>query len=86
MRGSAAKQAAEHGWQALPVLDAVARETGATPGEVALAWLNAQPSIHAAIASGTSVEHAEQLCRAAQLELTPEQLARLTAVSAEAKA
>jgi len=82
VRGAAAKQAAEGGWQALPVLDAVASETGATPAEVALAWLNAQPSIHAAIASGTSVDHVEQLCRAATLELTQDQLARLTAVSA----
>jgi aryl-alcohol dehydrogenase-like predicted oxidoreductase len=85
VRGGNAKMFAEAGWKALPVLDAVAREAGATPGEVALAWLIAQPAIHAPVASGTSVQQVEQLCAAARLQLSPEQLARLTAVSVDAK-
>jgi aryl-alcohol dehydrogenase-like predicted oxidoreductase len=85
-RGGSAKMFAENGWRALPVLDAVARETGSTPSEVALAWLAAQPAIYAPIASGTSLAQVEQLCAAARLELSPDQLARLTAVSVDAQA
>jgi len=84
MRGGNAKMFAEAGWQAIPVLDAVAREIGATIGEVAIAWLNAQPAIHAPLASGTSVGQVEQLCAAARLELNPDQIARRTAVSINA--
>jgi aryl-alcohol dehydrogenase-like predicted oxidoreductase len=86
MRGGAASQFAENGWKALPVLDAVAGETGASPGAVALAWLNAQPAIHAPVASGTSVQQVRELCAAAALELSPDQLRRLTAVSVDAAA
>lgn len=86
VRGGNAKMFAENGWKALPVLDEVAREVGATPSEVALAWLNAQPAIHAPVASGTSVAQVEQLCAAAKLELSVDQLARLTAVSVDAQA
>jgi aryl-alcohol dehydrogenase-like predicted oxidoreductase len=84
-RGGNAKMFAEGGWQALPVLEAVAREVGAAPGQVALAWLIAQPAIHAPVASGTSARQVQELCAAARLELSPEQLARLTAVSVDAK-
>jgi aryl-alcohol dehydrogenase-like predicted oxidoreductase len=80
-RGSSAKMFAEQGWQALPVLDAIAAETGATMAAVALAWLNAQPAVHAPVASGTTVEQVAQLCAAARLTLDADQLARLTAVS-----
>lgn len=84
MRGGAAKQFAENGWKALPVLGAVAREVGASPGAVALAWLNARPAIHAPVASGASVQQVKELCAAATLQLSPEQLQRLTAVSVDA--
>ncbi len=40
----------------LAALDAVAEETGATPAQVALAWLMAQPGVTAPIASATSVK------------------------------
>jgi aryl-alcohol dehydrogenase-like predicted oxidoreductase len=84
IRGSNAKMFAERGWQALPVLEEVAAEAGATMAAVALAWLSAQPAIYAPIASGTSPEQVHELCRAAQLRLNPDQLARLTAVSVDA--
>lgn len=83
-RGGSARMFAEAGWRALPVLAEVARETGATMGTVALAWLSAQPAIYAPVASGTSVRQVEELCAAARLELSPDQLARLTAVSVDA--
>jgi aryl-alcohol dehydrogenase-like predicted oxidoreductase len=85
MRGGSAKMFAEAGWKALPVLEAVAKETGSTMSEVALAWLNAQPAVHAPVASGTTVAQVQQLCAAARLELSADQLARLTAVSVDAE-
>ena len=83
VRGGSAKTFASTGWRALPMLDEVAQETGATLGEVALAWLNVQPAIHAPVASGTSVEQVRQLCAAARLELSADQIARLTRVSVD---
>jgi aryl-alcohol dehydrogenase-like predicted oxidoreductase len=83
-RGGSAKTFADAGWQALPVLEAIARECGATMGEVALAWLNTRPAIHAPIASGTTVEQVRQLCAAATLELSADQRDRLTRVSIDA--
>lgn len=62
----------------LAVMDDVVRETGATHAQVALAWLRVQPGIGAPIASATSAEQVRELCGAATLELTEEQLARLS--------
>ncbi|MET0238390.1 MAG: aldo/keto reductase [Sphingobium sp.] len=83
-RGGSAKNFAENGWKALPVLEAIAAETGTTMGQVALAWLNTRPAIHAPIASGTTIAQVEQLCAAAALTLSDDQIARLTAVSVDA--
>ncbi len=85
-RGSGAKMFAEAGWQALPVLEAVAGECDATMAEVALAWLNTRPGVLAPVASGTSVAQVRQLCAAAGLVLDDDQVARLTAVSIDAAA
>ncbi|WP_374528608.1 aldo/keto reductase [Novosphingobium sp.] len=62
----------------LTVMDDVVRKTGATHAQVALAWLRVQPGIGAPIASATSAEQVRELCGAATLELTEEQLARLS--------
>ena len=58
-----------HGLGVLAALDTVAQALGATPAQVALAWLIARPSITAPIASATSVEQALDLARAATLVL-----------------
>ena len=65
----------------LAALDEVAAETGAALASVALAWTMAQPTITAPIASATSLEQAEQLIAAMTLELTSEQLDRLSEAS-----
>ncbi len=67
----------------LAALDRVAAETGATPGQVALAWLAAQPGITAPIASATSVAQAEELVGAMRLTLDAEQIALLDRVSTQ---
>lgn len=83
-RGSVAQRMAGDGWQALPVLEAVAAECEATMAEVALAWLATRPGIWAPIASATSVDQVKQLTASTKVTLSAEQLARLTAVSVDA--
>jgi aryl-alcohol dehydrogenase-like predicted oxidoreductase len=63
-------------------VDAVAREAGAKPGQVALAWLLSKGDDIAPIPGTTKVENLEQNVAAADLDLSPEQLARLDAVAA----
>ena len=72
----------DRGFSILGELDDVADETGSTPAQVALAWLAAQPGVTAPIASATSVEQLDELLGALTLELTPEQVGRLSAASA----
>ncbi|MFJ8893956.1 aldo/keto reductase [Leifsonia sp. NPDC102414] len=62
-------------------VDAVAREAGATPGQVALAWLLAQGDDIAPIPGTRRVENLEQNVAADELELSPEQLERLGSVA-----
>ena len=62
----------------LAALDQVAAETGATLAQIALAWLAAQPGVTAPIASATSVAQLEELLPAMTLELSEDQLGRLT--------
>ena len=66
----------------LAVLDEIASATGATQGQIALAWVAAQPAVVAPIASARTLEQLEELIGAMDLELTSAQLARLDAVSA----
>jgi aryl-alcohol dehydrogenase-like predicted oxidoreductase len=72
------------GPRVLKELDAIAAETGAALGTIALAWLMAQPAVTAPIASATSMDQLKELTAALHLTLTLEQIARLDAASAEA--
>ncbi|WP_369963757.1 aldo/keto reductase [Leifsonia sp. EB34] len=63
-------------------VDEVAREAGAKPGQVALAWLLSRGDDLAPIPGTRRVENLEENVAAAELDLTPEQLARLDAVAA----
>jgi aryl-alcohol dehydrogenase-like predicted oxidoreductase len=64
-------------FEQLKVLDAVAARHGATPAQVALAWIMARPSVTAPIASATSVQQLADILKSAELKLTPEDLAAL---------
>ncbi|WP_267397045.1 MULTISPECIES: aldo/keto reductase [unclassified Sphingomonas] len=66
----------------LAAMDGVAEETGATLAQIALAWLIAQPGVTAPIASATRVEQLEDLLPALTLELSQDQLERLTTAGA----
>jgi aryl-alcohol dehydrogenase-like predicted oxidoreductase len=62
-------------------VEAVAREAGATPGQVALAWLLAQGDDIAPIPGTKRVARLEENVAADGLVLTDEQLARLGAIA-----
>ena len=81
-RGSSIERFFDKGLAVLPALDAVAAETGASLGAVALAWLSRQPGIAAPIASASKPEQLAIQFEALELELTPGQLDRLTAAGA----
>jgi len=71
------------GLRILAALDEVSARLGATPGQVALAWQIARPSITSPIASATSLAQLEELVAAAQLQLDAETIAQLDAASVE---
>jgi aryl-alcohol dehydrogenase-like predicted oxidoreductase len=71
----------ERGFAVIDALERVAAERDATMAAVALAWLLAQPTVAAPIASATSPEQLAQSLPAATLTLSGEQLAALAAAS-----
>lgn len=72
----------ERGRRILAALDAAAQYTGATPAQVAIAWLLARPGVTSPIASATSLEQLQQLVAAAQLQLDAPTMQALDAASA----
>ncbi|MFD5748152.1 aldo/keto reductase [Streptomyces sp. NPDC127033] len=81
--GSAGKYLeSERGVEVLAALDRIAAARGAEVATVALAWLAAQPTVIAPLASARTVEQLPTLLAATELELTAEELAELTAASA----
>lgn len=72
------------GLRILVALDDIAAKHSATPTQVSLAWLIAQPHITAPIASATSVEQLQDLLAAARLQLSAGELAQLDEASSEA--
>ncbi|MGE3276810.1 MAG: aldo/keto reductase [Vicinamibacterales bacterium] len=75
--GAVEKYLNERGLAVLAALDAVAADAKATPAQVALAWLAAQPAVGAPIASATSVAQVDDLLGAMRLSLTAEQVRQL---------
>jgi aryl-alcohol dehydrogenase-like predicted oxidoreductase len=71
----------DRGFAVLAALDAVAAEAKATPAQVALAWVAAQPAVAAPIASARTEAQAEEILGAMTLDLTPAQRAALDAAS-----
>jgi aryl-alcohol dehydrogenase-like predicted oxidoreductase len=71
----------DRGMRILAALDSVSKRAGATPAQVSLAWIMAQPSIAAPIASVTSVKQLDELAGAAALKLHADDLAELDRAS-----
>ena len=63
------------------VVRAVADRHGVGPATIALAWLLTRSTVAAPIASGSRVEQLPALVASTTLELTPEDIADLDAVS-----
>ncbi|HYD77000.1 aldo/keto reductase [Ramlibacter sp.] len=73
----------ERGLEILAALDEVAGRVGCKPGQVAVAWVMAQPGVTAPIASATSLAQLEELVAAARIRLDDEALRRLDQASRE---
>ncbi|MET9746425.1 MULTISPECIES: aldo/keto reductase [Streptomyces] len=70
------------GRRVLAALDEIAEAHDAPVATVALAWLAAQPTVAAPIASARTVEQLPALLGVAELDLTADEVARLTRASA----
>ncbi|MEK7466052.1 MAG: aldo/keto reductase [Planctomycetota bacterium] len=68
----------ERGLRVLGVLDALSATHHTSPGAVALAWLRAQPTVVAPIASARSAAQLAEILPGATLRLTEAELARLS--------
>jgi aryl-alcohol dehydrogenase-like predicted oxidoreductase len=71
----------DYGFGVLKALDEVAARYEAKPGQVALAWLIARPSVTAPIASATNLEQLAELTEAAEIELDAESIQKIDAAS-----
>ncbi|MEU0677675.1 aldo/keto reductase [Streptomyces sp. NPDC006172] len=80
--GAAKHLQTERGQRVLVALDEVARAHDAEVATVALAWLAAQPTVAAPIASARTVDQLPALLAVGALELTEAEVARLTEASA----
>jgi aryl-alcohol dehydrogenase-like predicted oxidoreductase len=82
-RGAGVKKYLDaRGLLVLAALDKVAAGLGATPAQVALAWLIARPSVTAPIASATSVAQWQEIARGAELKLSADAMKLLDEASA----
>jgi len=80
--GKVKKYLDARGHRVLGALDEVAAAHGATPAQVALAWVMVQPAISAAIASATTVEQLDELAKSSALVLSADELRKLGDASA----
>ncbi|WP_435080301.1 aldo/keto reductase [Clavibacter michiganensis] len=78
--GAASKYLDDHGRALLEVLDRVAEAHGVSVTTVSLAWLRAQPSVTAPIASARDLTQLPDLLASVELELTADEIRDLSAV------
>ncbi|HET7009395.1 MAG TPA: aldo/keto reductase [Anaerolineales bacterium] len=71
----------QRNWDILQVVDEVARARQATPSQVALAWLLRQPAVCSVIVGARTPTQLDDNLAAGQLDLSEEELARLSQVS-----
>lgn len=84
--GGAAKLATPAGLAVIDTLEEIGRAHGASIASTALAWLKAQPTVVAPLASASRPEQVPDLLASLSLDLSAEELARLDDVSAAAQA
>ena len=68
-------------WEVIGAVEDIAQARGATMAQVSLAWLAAQPAVTSVILGARTVEQLEDNLGAATLELSGEEIARLSEVS-----
>jgi aryl-alcohol dehydrogenase-like predicted oxidoreductase len=71
----------EKGFRTLAALDAVAAAHKAKPGQIALAWLIARPSVTAPIVSATNPEQLAEMVAAPEIALTAAEVAAIDEAS-----
>ncbi|MBE1513675.1 aryl-alcohol dehydrogenase (NADP+) [Nesterenkonia halotolerans] len=71
----------ERTWRVIDAVSAVAEEHGASHSQVSLAWLKAQPTVTSVILGARTIEQLQDNMGADSLDLSTEQLDRLTAAS-----
>lgn len=71
----------ERTWRVIDAVSAVAEEHGASHSQVSLAWLKAQPAITSVILGARTIEQLQDNMGADSLDLSTEQLDRLTDAS-----
>ncbi|WP_341933761.1 aldo/keto reductase [Microbacterium sp. LWO14-1.2] len=79
--GGAAKYATEAGLRIIDALEEIGHAHGASIAATSLAWLRAQPTVVAPIASARTVEQVPDLLAGGRLELTDDEVAALNRVS-----
>jgi len=80
--GTVAHYLDPRGLDILDELDKAAQRFNATPAQVAIAWLIAQPGVTAPIVSATSLKQLEDVMQATEIKLDARALDRLDRVSA----
>ncbi len=82
MRGARVeKYLDDYGFGVIKALEEVAARYEAKPGQIAVAWLIARPSVTAPIVSATNLEQLADLVEAAEIELDPDSIAMIDAAS-----
>jgi aryl-alcohol dehydrogenase-like predicted oxidoreductase len=79
--GGVEKYMTDHGFGVIKALEEVAARYEAKPGQVALAWLIARPSVTAPIASATNLGQLAELVEAAEIDLDAESIQKIDAAS-----
>ena len=65
----------------MDALDEIAKQKGATVAQVALAWLLAQPGVTSIIIGANKMSQLEDNLKAADIELTDDEVAQLSATT-----
>jgi len=75
------KYLSDYGFGVVKALDDVAKRYNAKPGQIAIAWLIARPSVTAPIASATNLDQLKELMGAAEINLDAAAIQQIDAAS-----
>jgi aryl-alcohol dehydrogenase-like predicted oxidoreductase len=81
LKGLADRYLTESNWKIVERLEKFCAKRGHTMVELAFTWLLARPTVASVIAGATKAEQVEQNAKAAERELTPEELAEIDEIT-----